>query len=219
MTDRRTLLTGGANPAQATDPAAGTQAAAMVMAANRDAIPDVTVMTHEGAVAKFYSELVSDQVVMINFMSIGREAAFPITAKMAAIAKALGPQLGTKVQLISITTDPDNDTYDKLAAFHRQFGGYNGWTFVTTPSASAAMLSHRFYRHGRDLKLGGRMDIVQYGNDRFGLWAAFPWDIQVRDAVDRVNWVMPRDVATGEMRRAGPRPLESEGQRWNNRIA
>ena len=219
MTDRRTLLTGGAKVAPVDTKPDVTVAQAMAMAANRDAIPDVQVMTHEGALAKFYSELVSDQVVMINFMSIGRETSFPITAKIAAIAKALGPQLGTKVQLISITTDPENDTYDKLAAFHRQFGGHDGWTFVTTPSASAAMLSHRFYRHGRDLKLGGRMDIVQYGNARFGLWAAFPWDIQVRDAVDRVNWVMPRDMAKGEMRRAGPRPLESDGQRWNNRIA
>lgn len=189
------------------------------MTDNSGQIPDVMVVTHDGQMAKFYSELISDQIVMINFMSIKREAKFPISAKMAAIANALGDRMGRDVQIISITSDPDNDTPEKLAAFHQKMGGHKGWTFVSTSSGSADMLAHRFYRHGRKVELGGRMDIVQYGNAKAGLWAAFPWDIHEKDAADRLSWVTPREVAQGELRRAGPRPLDSEGQRWNNRQA
>lgn len=197
---------------------AATMAGAM-QANNNSAIPDVMVVTHEGRMAKFYSELISDQVVMINFMSIKNESVLPISKKMAAIAKELGSRLGREVQMISISSDPEADTPEKLAEFHRQLGGYEGWTFVTTPRDSAQALAQRFYRHGRDVSLAGRTDIVQYGNAKVGLWGTFPWDVNVQDAATRITWVMPREVAHGEMRRAGPRPIGTEGQRWNNRIA
>lgn len=197
---------------------AGMTAAAM-QANNNSAIPDVMVVTHEGRMARFYSELISDQVVMINFMSIKHEAKLPISEKMVAIAAELGPKLGREVQIISITTDPDADTPEKLAAFHQQMGGHAGWTFVTTPTDSAEMLAQRFYRHGRNVALSGRTDIVQYGNAKVGLWGTFPWDVQAADAASRVTWVMPGQTVSGEPRRAGPRPIGADGQRWNNRIA
>jgi len=219
MTDRTTLSAAGASKRAALDTRLGGNSVAMVMADNTGSIPDVMVVTHEGRMAKFYSELISDQIVMINFMSIKREAKFPISAKMAAIADELGDRLGREVQIISITSDPDNDTPEKLAAFHKKMGGHKGWTFASTSPGSADMLAHRFYRHGRNIALGGRMDIVQYGNAKAGLWAAFPWDINVKDAAERLSWVTPREVVQGEMRRAGPRPIGSDGQRWNNRQA
>jgi hypothetical protein len=182
-------------------------------------IPDVLVTTHDGKVTRFLSELISDKVVMINFMSIDREEKFPISDKMSRIASELGSKLGREVHMVSITSDPDRDTPERLAAFHKKMGGHKGWTFVTTPNKSAETLAHRFYRHGRDVTLGGRTDIVQYGNAKVGLWGAFPWDINVRDAAERITWVMPREVPQGEMRRAGPRPLADRGPRWNNRMA
>lgn len=219
MTDRKNLLNGSLTAAAETNANSAMADSGMMMATNSGNIPDVMVITHEGQMAKFYSELISDQIVMINFMSIKREAKFPISKKMAAIASELGDKLGRDVQIISITSDPDHDTPEKLAAFHKKMGGFKGWTFVRTSAGSADLLAHRFYRHGRNVALGGRMDIVQYGNAKAGLWAAFPWDIHVKDAAERLSWVTPREVAQGEMRRAGPRPLQAEGQRWNNRLA
>jgi len=216
MTERRKILSGDA---QGQGDGMANMPAGAMFADNISAIPDVMVMTHEGRVAKFYSELISDQIVMINFMSIRNEAKLPISKKMAEIADRLGDRLGRDVQIISITSDPENDTPERLAALHKELGGHAGWTFVTTPAESAAALAHRFYRHGRNVVLGGRTDIVQYGNAKVGLWGTFPWDVHPGDAAERVTWVMPREVASGEMRRAGPRPIGSEGQRWNNRIA
>lgn len=186
---------------------------------SKGAVPDIGLITHDGRAVKLYSDLISDRVVTINFMSIDREAEFPICGRLAETAKLLGDRLGRDVHMISITTDPANDTVDRLAKFHRDMGGHDGWTFARTPIQWANLVAQRFYRHGRDVALGGRTDIVQYGNAKVGLWGAFPWDIQPRDAAERVTWVMPRPAHDGEFRRAGPRALTAEGQSWNSRIA
>lgn len=216
MTNRRKILTGAlsvdASDHKAMNPIHATSE-------NRGAVPDVGVITHTGKPAKLYSDLIDGRVVTINFMSIKREAAFPVSARLAEMAALLGDRLGRDVHMISITTDSDHDTVERLSAFHREMGGHAGWTFVHTPLHSAQMVAHRFYRHGRDVALNGRLDIIQYGNAKAGLWGAFPWDIKPHDAADRVSWVMPRAVHTGEHRRAGPRPLDGPGQRWNNRLA
>ncbi len=184
---------------------------------NRGAVPDVTVMTHEGKSMKLYSDLIQDRVVTINFMSIAHESQFPVSRRLSEVAGLLGDRLGRDAFMISITTDPDNDTVEALAAFHRQMGGHAGWTFARVPKQAAALVAQRFYRHGRDVAAGGRIDIIQYGNAKAGLWGAFPWDIQPRDAAERVTWVMPQAVPQGEPRRAGPRRLADAGQSWNNR--
>lgn len=221
MTERRQLLKSTVDTVTAAGSkmAHAEHAAAMKLATTPGQMPDVLVTTHEGKVARFYSELIGKKVVMLNFMSIDREEKFPISRRVAKIAAELGPKLGREVEIISITSDPDRDTPERLAAFHKEMGGHKGWTFVSTPSQSANSLAQRFYRHGRDVTLGGRMDLIQYGNAKVGLWAAFPWDIQVRDAAERITWVMPREVVPGEMRRAGPRQLAGDGPRWNNRKA
>lgn len=219
MTERRQLLKKTLGKGSTTGATAAMTHHADAMANTPGSIPDVLVATHDGRVTRLYSELIRNQVVMINFMSIGREEKFPISRKMAAIAAELGDKLGRDVHLVSITSDPDRDTPERLAAFHKEMGGHSGWTFVTTPNQSAEELAMRFYRHGRDVTLGGRTDIVQYGNAKVGLWGAFPWDIQVRDAAERITWVMPRAVAQGEIRKAGPRGLSDTGARWNNRMA
>ncbi|SRR5258708_4533758 len=218
MQDRRSLLGVGA----ATAPAAG-HAGHMAMGGvaasseSRGIVPDVAVVTHEGKVVRLYSDLIHDRVVTLNFMSIARESELPISRHLSEMAKVLGDKLGRDAHMISITTDPEQDTVERLAAFHRQMGAHAGWTFVRAKTEGADLVAQRFYRHGRDLAVGGRNDIVQYGNAKVGLWAAYPWDIKPHDAADRLSWVMPRPLAKGSARRAGPRQLTEAGQSWNNR--
>lgn len=185
----------------------------------KGAVPDVAVLTHDGRAVHLYSDLIADRVVTINFMSIARESELPISTRLAEVASLLGARLGREIHMISITTDPANDTIDRLAAFHRQMGGHAGWTFVQPRVEGAQLVAQRFYRHGRDLSAGGKTDVVQYGNAKVGLWGAFPWDIRAHDAADRLSWITPRPVASGEARRAGPRRLNESGPSWNNRKA
>src|SRR5262249_48940923 len=57
-----------------------------------------------------------------------------ITARMVAIAKLLGPRLGTQVTFISLTIDPEHDTSATLSKYARETGAnVSGWLFLTGP--------------------------------------------------------------------------------------
>lgn len=217
MTNRRDFLAGFKGGASLD--AINDQVCAAPVSDAKGSVPDVLVETHEGKIVRLYTDLIQNRVVTVNFTSLAQEASVPISSRLAETAALLGDRLGREVWMISISSDPHNDTAERLAAFHKKVGGYRGWTFVRASEPSAAAVAHRFYRCGRDVVLGGKIDIVQYGNAKVGLWGAFPWDIKPHDAANRITWVMPRVVPAGELRRAGPRRLAAAGDPSNNRNA
>jgi cytochrome oxidase Cu insertion factor (SCO1/SenC/PrrC family) len=186
--------------------------------ADRNAFPDTPVATHDGRALMLYSDLVKGRVVTINFMSVDNEEHFPITAKMAAVAARLGTRLGRDVTMISITSDPASDTVKRLRSFAERFSPPPGWIFVRATSDDTNRVASRLYRHGRNLGSQTNVDIVHYGNDRVGLWAAFPAAIQPDDAAERVTWVMNGTVPAGPLRQAGPRRIGEAGPAMHNRI-
>jgi cytochrome oxidase Cu insertion factor (SCO1/SenC/PrrC family) len=183
----------------------------------RSQLPESTVETHDGRTVQLYGDLIRNKVVVINFMSIANEESFPITANLAALAKQLGDRLEEEVRIISITGDPQNDTVERLRAFAEKFGAPKGWTFVRAPTDGNAAVASRLYKHGRDTSRPASVDIVHYGNDAVGLWAAFPALVSPEDAAWRVRSVMNGKPVTGELVQAGPRRLDEAGPSFNNR--
>jgi protein SCO1/2 len=95
-------------------------------------IPDVSVVNQEGREIKFYTDLVKDKVVLINFIYTTCEAACPMSGeRFAKLQTALGDRVGKDVYLISISTDPETDTPAKLKTWGRRFDAGTGWTFIT----------------------------------------------------------------------------------------
>jgi len=195
-------------------------------------IPDVPGVAHTGHAFHFYRDLVKDKVVAINFMSIREEARFPITARMAQIARRLGDKLGSEVFLISVTRDPDHDTPQRLGEFAQQYSVSKGWFFVNCAMDGAAALQSRVYHaHEHANSSAGEhapavshqirirsTDTVFYGNGGVGLWSNFPIEIHPEEAVRHISWVMPGRKPTGDPRRAGPRRLNSLGRSSDNRL-
>ncbi len=183
----------------------------------RSQMPEATVETHDGRKVRLYADLVRGKVVIVNFMTIANEERFPISAKIAEVAKLLGDRLEAEVRIISITGDPEKDTQERLREFATKIGARAGWTFVRATLEDNAALAARFYRHGRDTTRLGTTDIVHYGNDAVGLWAAFPAGVAAEDAASRVKSVMSGKAASGELVQAGPRRLGDAGPSFNNR--
>jgi hypothetical protein len=113
-------------------------------------IPDVPVLTHEGVLARVYSDLIRDRVIMVNFMSILEHATNPVTANLSEVARLLGPLLGTQVRMLSVTVDPANDTPEALCRFARQHRAPPGWLFLTGDKPAVDALRNAFFRHGTD---------------------------------------------------------------------
>lgn len=187
-------------------------------------IPDVTGITHTGRQVNFYEDLIKDKVVIIYFMSIAGENVYPVTERMAKVARGLGDKLGKDVHMVSVTRDPHNDSPKQLAKFAAKFGNFKGWTFVNLAQSGTAAMKERIY-HTRPKPSAPMVlknpsaDVAFYGNGAVGLWATFPVDIQTDDAVRRMGWVMPGKPIGDTANRAGPRGLTQPGLKSDNRIA
>jgi cytochrome oxidase Cu insertion factor (SCO1/SenC/PrrC family) len=182
-------------------------------------MPEALVETHEGDVLRLYDDLIKGKVVTINFMSIANEATFPISAKLAEVARLLGKRLDQDVRMISITHDPKNDTPERLREFAKQIGAPSGWHFVRATGDGTAKFLSRLYHHGPRKNINITIDMVHYGNAAVGLWASFPSDIQPIDASMRIASVMSRKPISGPITLAGPRRLGADGPSFTNRVA
>lgn len=95
-------------------------------------IPDVLVLDQDGNNLKFFSDLVKDKTVAINFLfTTCTTICPPLAATFRRVQQELGDRAGRDVRLISISVDPVIDTPERLKAFGAKFKAGPGWTFVT----------------------------------------------------------------------------------------
>ncbi len=95
-------------------------------------IPDVPVIDQDGTPKRFYTDLVKDKVVAVNFVfTTCTTICPPMGANFAKLQKLLGERAGRDVHLISVSVDPATDTPERLKAWGQKFGAGPGWTLVT----------------------------------------------------------------------------------------
>ena len=96
------------------------------------AIPDVQVIDQNGKKRNFYSDLIRNKVVVINFIFTSCEALCPMQGKaFAKIQNALSDEKRENLHLISISIDPQKDSPVALKAWSKLFGANDHWTLVT----------------------------------------------------------------------------------------
>ena len=86
----------------------------------------------DGRQVRFYSDLVKDKTVVINFIfTTCTTICPPLGATFARVQRELGERAGRDVYFISISVDPATDTPERLKAWGAKFKAGPGWTFVT----------------------------------------------------------------------------------------
>ncbi len=105
-------------------------------AANKsDCMPNLVLVDQNGRSINLSS--LKGQYVLINFIYTGCTGSCPmLTSKMSQVEKKLGPELGKKVRLLSVTLDPEHDNSAQLLKYANEHGA-NGadWIFLTgTPA-------------------------------------------------------------------------------------
>ena len=99
---------------------------------NKMEIPDVAVLDQHGNKLHFYTDLIKDKTVAINFIFTNCTTICPpLAATFARLQKEMGDKVGKDVHLISISVDPVTDTPERLKAWGAKFKAGPGWTFVT----------------------------------------------------------------------------------------
>ena len=95
-------------------------------------IPDVAVLDQDGNKLHFYTDLIKDKTVAINFIFTNCTTICPpLAATFQRLQKEMGEKIGKDVHLISISVDPVTDTPERLKAWGAKFKAGPGWTFVT----------------------------------------------------------------------------------------
>ena len=135
-------------------------------------IPDVELQDQNGRKVKFYTDLVKDRVVAVNFIFTRCTTVCPgLGVSSAALARHLSETAGegvTPPRIISISIDPENDTPERLRAWSENFGAAPGWTLVTGSRRDIDALLKSLQAYTPDINLHSSAFLL--GNDATGQW-------------------------------------------------
>ncbi len=143
------LLVGVTRSAAAADTQAATVPVSVTAArdgneAARSWFTESILLDQRGRELKFYSDVLKDQVVVVNFIFTRCPGTCPVqTAKMSELYKELGGEMGRTVRFVSISVDPDNDTPAKLLEFADRYKAGDGWFFLTGEQESLDQVTRR----------------------------------------------------------------------------
>ena len=136
---------------------------------NSMVIPDVEVLDQDGNALHFYTDLIKDKTVAINFIFTNCTTICPpLAATFARLQKEMGDKVGKDVHLISISVDPMTDTPERLKAWGAKFKAGPGWTFVTGEKAEMDKLLNAL--GAAVSKREDHTPAVIIGNDSKGVW-------------------------------------------------
>lgn len=146
MTTRRMLLlsAAGSVAALALRPASAAADAAAREAKARGYFTDTVLQAQDGRSLRFYSDVLKDQVVLVNFVFTECGDSCPlITHKLLQARQSLGPQ-ARHVRYVSITIDPERETPQTMAAFARKHGAIDPqWLWLSGSKANIELVTRR----------------------------------------------------------------------------
>ena len=95
-------------------------------------LPNVELITQDDQKVHFYTDLVKDKRVVIQFMFARCKDICPvITHHLVEVQRLLKGRVGSDIFFYSITLSPEEDTERDLKAYAKMHGVGPGWTFLT----------------------------------------------------------------------------------------
>jgi len=157
----------GEQPAQATAASASSEEVAKQGLDPRGL--DVELLDQDGKPVRFYSDLVKDKVVAMNFVfTTCTTVCPPMGASFGRLQRELGELYGRDVHLISVSIDPVTDTPERLKSWSERFDAGDGWTLVTGPKAQVNQVLKALEVFTPDSK--DHSPLILLGDDRTGAW-------------------------------------------------
>ena len=101
--------------------------------AARQYFTDLELVTQNGESVRFFTDVLKDKVVLINFVFTHCQDACPlITRKLLTARSMLDEEVNIRVHFISISIDPERDTPASLREFMTKFKvPADNWVFLT----------------------------------------------------------------------------------------
>ena len=158
---------GLAEEAAPTAPAADAAAAEQKA---RNYFTDLEVVDQNGKRLRFYSDVLKDRVVLINFIFTNCPDACPlVTHKLNQVRGLMAESIKDEVWFISISVDPERDTPEAMKAFARKQGvDESRWLFLTGPKENLEFIVKRLGQYTQEIEAHSTLMLA--GNDRTRHW-------------------------------------------------
>lgn len=115
--------------------------------------PRVSLRSQDGATLAFADAIDDGRPVLLNFIYTSCTAICPpMTRIFAEVQERLGADR-SRVRIVSVSIDPEQDTPKRLKDYARQFGAGDQWLFFTGSSAASTAVQKAFNSYRPD-KMG-----------------------------------------------------------------
>jgi protein SCO1 len=107
-------------------------------------VPDVELVNQDRQKVRLQELLAVDKLVMLDFIYGTCTTVCPVlSAGFSNLQKKLGPD-AEKLQLVSITIDPEHDTPEVMLEYLQRYRRKPGWDFLTGSSEDIDKVMHAF---------------------------------------------------------------------------
>jgi len=171
-------------------PVAGQQSTEDVEAASKDYFTDTQLLTQDGEEVRFYSDVLKDQIVVINFIFTNCQGACPMMTQKLRIARdSLDAEVANKIRFVSISIDPERDTPEAMRQFAEKQHADGDWVFLTGARENIDLVVKKLGQYYPDVDEHSTLMIA--GNVKTRLWMKLPPQLspagvaeKLRDLVD-----------------------------------
>src|SRR6267154_1098246 len=142
-------------------------------------LPNVELITQDNQKVHFYTDLVKDRRVVIQFMFARCKDICPvITHHLVEVQKILKDRVGRDIFFYSITLSPEEDSPRDLKAYAKMHGVGQGWTFLTGNPDDILLLRKSlgfFYNDPKeDADRNNQSGMIMVGTEPLMRWAMCP---------------------------------------------
>jgi protein SCO1/2 len=176
---------------------------------HREHFPDVILRTQDNQKVRFYTDLVKDKVVVLNFFYTNCEGICPgVIANLAKMQKLFNGRVGRELFMYSLTLKPEHDNPQVLKEYAGTFNVGPGWTFLTGEmddiDAIRRGVGFAYSDPVLDRDKSQHIGNIRYGNEPLMLWAACPGMTHPSYLVKEISYVIRPEAKKS---RAGSKEL------------
>ena len=172
--------------ATVTTPAFGEQSAAEVEATSREYFTDTQLLTQDGEEVRFYSDVLKDQIVVINFIFTNCQGACPMmTQKLRMARDQLDSEVAEKLLFVSISIDPTRDTPEAMREFAKEQHADGNWVFLTGDKDKVDLVVKKLGQYYPDVDEHSTLMIA--GNVKTRLWMKLPPQLQPAGVAEKLR--------------------------------
>jgi protein SCO1/2 len=135
----------------------------------REYFTDLKVLTQDREEVNFYTDVLKDNVVLINTIYINCPTISPTqSAVLSDLQTKLRDYMGRDIFFVSITVDPDRDTPEAFKEYASQFNAQKGWIFLTGKKENVDWILYKLGEYREDITT--HSDIFILGNVKRNHW-------------------------------------------------